>query len=1416
MMHTNLLRFSLVILFISVQPVISYGDTKSDIVSWLASTQNDDGSWNSYYPEPEFDTVSETTISLRNSDEGTIDTSSLCTLENVYSMKLACQFTVSETYTCKKIVLPLRLTGTGTAPIGKIWVRICSDYNGSPGNTIASSLWMDADSLAESNIEFDFILPDSEICLLEEGSTYHIVLEGSKTMLQGESKVTWSHRIKDEGESPTEKCYYASSIWFSWNGNRRLLYKIYGYNKYATFDCLTKKSTLATLATTKALLLDRGSLVNFPAIMPKALSWVENQEFFNTEYLSRQIEILSLAGKNCSMYIDKLSSLRNKDGGWGEYSGYKSNPLDTIWALRALLSFGYRDELVMQQALELIISCTSKVNTTNSDEYFRWSTFYPTYCPADTSDNWKLRVDSSIVSAYFLDLIYKYHDDYEIFDNLALTNKNLGGSTSGFSAIRNGLETFLYAKLVNWYEQAYLHEALIIATVFQQWKSLETIPGIHYHDIIVEFIPSLLKSDGNSKHYNQDPYLTSLILETLTATDHQEIDISFESNFNVSLGNEIFVSTVNFYIKKSGEQDYNLLPYSWTPHLTNLVSFTIPTNVQPGDIIAVSVNNTHWDEKIYTSSTRDMVIYAKDITLYELDDQNDVVKKIENYTFQKTTQPTKVRAVQKIVNTCPRVSYISVGYYINNTLQKYDFISDIPPANYILTYSADIDLPTNVVGTITLRVTITGSGINGSSSATVNLHVISGDGTANANLAAPLFPKADIITRDKVLISWQAPLDPNVVAYKVIRGTTLEGVTTSTFLLCNLYDQTTYYIYSIDKDNHSGLQHAEITVTPNPPEPVITVTYPQDNQIIILLEDNDTYSNSVLQFDVKGTIKNYSGDNAISIKITTRGNENDTIVNVNGNDLYLFPEEGIIYRFCINNPGSEDLTTGDYDLVIKASTAYPEAVTVTEVIPIKIQKWVKASFVGDNNSSHPSWNIIGSKIMFTSDELFDSSGTQNYFQQIWQITNFMYFVGLVAEYQQTTTFDIVPLTSGMTNHLEPSWISQQELMYVAYSNGNRTIVLRNAFTSGNTVLDIAIDSDGNQVPSESLDPLIHSKKSFYNPSCRVFESYTTRFIVASDEFGELVLVVKDENGAVLHNLTHNMTDNPDKQFILGDHPDINIDHQANRVRILFEGYSMEHPSDYSEGTYINSDIYLLQFDVPVNESIVNLELRKLTDTPSESELSPVWFCDGQTDDFLDANIAFVKYNDFRGEGIEESTIYVGNLTALDTASPKLINSYPIAPQGSFKGLVQNIDVNNYYFLYDELLYDGETADSSYRSHIGYVKLDSDIHGSFIIAEDPSGTNKISEEITIETATDTNIYVRIATGVTLESAIFDNDINDSIAPVNFDVEKINQLNFTSITTWTLFYPLAGTYTAEFVFKLNNGLRFNKKFTVIVNE
>ncbi|MCP4687108.1 MAG: hypothetical protein GY859_03600, partial [Desulfobacterales bacterium] len=73
------------------------------------------------------------------------------------------------------------------------------------------------------------------------------------------------------------------------------------------------------------------------------LQWLRGDGFGNTDHFSRKIIALSRSGEDVSGLSDALIAMAGKDGGWGLNPRYRSNPMDTALALKALAAAGFSE-----------------------------------------------------------------------------------------------------------------------------------------------------------------------------------------------------------------------------------------------------------------------------------------------------------------------------------------------------------------------------------------------------------------------------------------------------------------------------------------------------------------------------------------------------------------------------------------------------------------------------------------------------------------------------------------------------------------------------------------------------------------------------------------------------------------------------------------------------------------------------------------------------------------------------------------------------------------------------------------------------------------------------------------------------------------------------------------------------------------
>ncbi len=94
-------------------------------------------------------------------------------------------------------------------------------------------------------------------------------------------------------------------------------------------------------------------IANVPAALTAA---IDADPEDNTEYLARKALSRLQAGQGASAMLDQLAARQNGDGGWGGAPYYASNPLDTAWALQAMVSGGASDPSYITRAKQYLIS----------------------------------------------------------------------------------------------------------------------------------------------------------------------------------------------------------------------------------------------------------------------------------------------------------------------------------------------------------------------------------------------------------------------------------------------------------------------------------------------------------------------------------------------------------------------------------------------------------------------------------------------------------------------------------------------------------------------------------------------------------------------------------------------------------------------------------------------------------------------------------------------------------------------------------------------------------------------------------------------------------------------------------------------------------------------------------------------------
>ncbi|RJP60402.1 MAG: hypothetical protein C4541_04050 [Candidatus Auribacter fodinae] len=957
---------------------------------------------------------------------------------------------------------------------------------------------------------------------------------------------------------------------------------IYDSNYESDNDSIT--SPLATMIVTESLMQARDILSNEGLVqtldtkLEKSLNWIQTQEFNNTEYIARQIVVLSHAGMNCDLLLEKLMTFKNDDGGWGENNGYKTNPTDTIWAVRALLSAGYMNDEVIQKALSVLISHTSKDPESSQDTY-RWSTFHP----ALNGSVWENREDSSIITAYVYETLKEHNDYLESLFPITYDSNFLDfGSTplptvSEIEELTNDGKTFLETQLATMLDNdSPIQEKAIVTSALRRYNSTNaTVNGAisENENDSISALESLIDNEGSCL---SDPYLTGLILKSIyensapipvisnISISQQCIDVDISTNWN----------DICFYVKKRDELKFVSFDSktNTTGSLTEIVSETIPFTLSDEDKYAVLVDNRVWQEAEYSSSgIKDIAIYNKDLRLLDCDGEI-----IQNNAILSSTEAQTIYIQQKIHNLSKTIVgniTMSVNSSQGSTLKL------LPYARY--SYSQIFTVPANTKGSVNITVSadVSGDPDNDNNSAATILYIINTEfenESTNITLGAPTNLTYNVLNDNTIQLSWQAPLDQNVFGYQLATydndtqateffATTLQ--TSAKYTLTTVPE--TIRVYSLDNDSKRSLDCASLYITATKLEnndstdPYVMISSPVTGHLISTIKDNDSGS-SYKTLSVFGTVSDdLFGSYQLKL-IDSQSNEfpatipNSTIPVING----------FLGSFDLDN---ESITSGTYTLQVTATDLANNSKTGS--ISIKIYKWDKNSIFEGNYCAAPSWNpdsVTEPELVFCSTKLSSTSNDDDYTENLWKWDD----GGLT---QFTDTF---------VNDMEPAWFDNDSIVFASYRYGARNLVIQSS--QSENIINVLYDLNFNHYFEDAEFTLLDAEgnqeyyqKSFYNPDCKKIGN--TKYIIASDELGELVMLVTQDystTGIEYYSLTLDLTDNDGKNFILADNPSIYID-DDNKAKILFEGYTLELPKNYQEENYyINSDIYSLEFNPP--------------------------------------------------------------------------------------------------------------------------------------------------------------------------------------------------------------------------------------------
>jgi len=133
---------------------------------------------------------------------------------------------------------------------------------------------------------------------------------------------------------------------------------------------------LAILDTSTVLDTFKSLNIGSPAYS-NGVTWLSSQAPLSTDFISRRVISLSIAGVDVSSDLSALVNIRSSNGGWGGDADYSATIIDTALALQALKAANYSDQNVINAALGFLLA------TQNPDG--GWG-FYPAACSTCQTD----------------------------------------------------------------------------------------------------------------------------------------------------------------------------------------------------------------------------------------------------------------------------------------------------------------------------------------------------------------------------------------------------------------------------------------------------------------------------------------------------------------------------------------------------------------------------------------------------------------------------------------------------------------------------------------------------------------------------------------------------------------------------------------------------------------------------------------------------------------------------------------------------------------------------------------------------------------------------------------------------------------------------------------------------------------------
>jgi|GEM_PF-3193580 len=810
---------------------------------------------------------------------------------------------------------------------------------------------------------------------------------------------------------------------------------------------------------------------------------------------------------------------------------------------------------------------------------FRWSSFHP-YSPyyINSVNSISPREDSSIVYAYIYGFLEEHKSYLSNFFPMSYPLNTPSPYSSNkilsIDVIINNIRSTLLNKLAeNNLETPVrnLQETAIIASALKKFSTANNTTLEYSINKLKRLIVVSESPDKGS--FSGDPYLTGLILDCIAQSQEPQITINtltVANNIAVAEISTISWKTAKFYIKPTNNDKYIIYDNQTNKTGSSVVtSCKIPYILKDGDKIAICINSVIWKEvNFIKTGIADIAIYNKDIEIYD----NDGITPVPNNIILKSSQDQYFKIKQKIHNLSD-INIKNIKVYLNNVLDC-DGIVLIPyeKANYIYRFK----VPSGTTGNanISTRVEADGDPDNDNNISQSSLYILDPENDGiNQSLEPPANLNFYILKDNYIMLYWDTPIDPNVIGYQ----TTIYEGGNNNFLPATLqtsikYKLTTvpktFHVYSIDKLSKRSSNFASLTINSDilknkyNKSPHVSISEPFSNKLICTVKEtaNDSYES----FAVFGTVKDDLFD---EYKVEL----------INSSNTAFYPESydndtpicnGLLATYSLDNA---NISTGSYTLRVTAYNLAGNTPT-TVSIPVKISKWQKKLVTKGNRCSSPSWNTDASALIFSARRNSADAVSDDYLvKRLWKW------------FRADNTFSI--FTNNFTNDIEPVWINTNDVLYASYRTGSRNIVMNsnNIQNVFNVVFDIDehyLTNNPNVSLVDSVGKQIYYQKSFYNPDCIIIDN--KKYVIASDELGELVLVATDNNNnSIYGNITLNLTEADGKNFILADKPRFGpIDTVTNTCKIFFEGYNFEISENYTKDDfYINSDIFCLNISL---------------------------------------------------------------------------------------------------------------------------------------------------------------------------------------------------------------------------------------------